>query len=163
MDIKQPGDSTNELMPFKSPDERREEGETLRDAISREAHGRWKPPRDRRDPIDILPEANADRLPQLVPIRFRRMMQSPFAFYRGSAGVMAADLAGTPASGNRVQACGNAHLMNFGIVLILVASIAFVLRLLCGASFNDAYHLLRADLGRDVVLNSAHEARQPGQ
>ena len=101
-------------MSFKSPDERRFEGKALRDTTSRHAHSRWKPPRDRRDPIDILLESNADRLPQLVPIRFGRMMQSPFAFYRGSAAVMAADLAGTPASGIRVQACGDAHLMNFG-------------------------------------------------
>ena len=105
MDTTQSVDSTSGSMSFKSPDERRFEGKALRDTISRDAHSRWKPPRDRRDPIDILLESNADRLPQLVPIRFGRMMESPFAFYRGSAAVMAADLACTPASGIRVQAC----------------------------------------------------------
>src|SRR5271166_4457649 len=61
-----------------------------------------------------MQESNESRIPELIPIRFGRMSQSPFAFYRGSAPVMAADLASTPASGLRVQACGDAHLMNFG-------------------------------------------------
>jgi uncharacterized protein (DUF2252 family) len=69
---------------------------------------------NRPDPIDILRASDADRLPDLVPIRYGRMLQSPFAFYRGAAGVMAADLAGTPATGIHVQACGDCHLMNFG-------------------------------------------------
>lgn len=99
---------------YKSPDERRAEGKALREAAPRDAHGGWKPAKKRRDPIDLLNESNAGRLEQLVPIRFGRMMQSPFAFYRGSAIVMAADLATTPVSGIRVQACGDAHLSNFG-------------------------------------------------
>ena len=86
----------------------------MRDATPRAAHGGWKPPKDRRDPIDLLHESNEGRIPELIPIRFGRMAQSPFAFYRGSAAVMAADLASTPTSGLRVQACGDAHLMNFG-------------------------------------------------
>lgn len=86
----------------------------MREQVSRAAHREWKPRKDRRDPIDILHESNNGRLPDLVPIRFGRMMQSPFAFYRGSAAVMAADLATTPTSGIRVQACGDAHLSNFG-------------------------------------------------
>jgi uncharacterized protein (DUF2252 family) len=68
----------------------------------------------RRDPVDLLSESNEGRIPELVPIRFGRMLQSPFAFYRGSAALMAADLASTPKSGLMVQACGDAHLMNFG-------------------------------------------------
>ena len=99
---------------YTSADERRGAGKTLRDAAPRAAHGGWKPPNDRRDPIELLHESNESRIPELIPIRFGRMSQSPFAFYRGSAAVMAADLASTPASGLRVQACGDAHLMNFG-------------------------------------------------
>jgi len=103
-----------ETIPYKSADERRDEGKELRQAVPRAAHHEWKAPKGRRDPIDILNESNQGRLPDLVPIRFGRMMQSPFAFYRGSAAVMAADLATTPSSGIRVQACGDAHLSNFG-------------------------------------------------
>jgi len=99
---------------YSSPDERRAAGKALRDAAPRDTHADWEPPRDRRDPIDLLNESNEGRLQQLIPIRFGRMMQSPFAFYRGSACIMAADLARTPVSGIRVQACGDAHLANFG-------------------------------------------------
>ena len=97
-----------------SVEERRAAGKALREAAPREAHGHWKAPRDRRDPVDLLNESNVRRLPQLIPIRFGRMMASPFAFFRGSAAIMAADLAVMPASGIRVQACGDAHMMNFG-------------------------------------------------
>jgi uncharacterized protein (DUF2252 family) len=101
-------------MSFKSPDERRLEGRALRGVVPREDHGRWEPPKDRRDPIDILTESNEGRMPDLIPIRFGRMMQSAFSFYRGSAAVMAADLAATNSPGIRVQICGDAHLSNFG-------------------------------------------------
>lgn len=97
-----------------SPDERRAQGKALRDAAPREAQGGWKPPRTRRDRVQMLIESNEGRLAELVPIRFGRMLQSPFAFYRGAAAIMAADLATTPSSGVRVQACGDAHLLNFG-------------------------------------------------
>ena len=109
---------TNDAVGFPggyvSADERRAEGKALRDATPRAAQGGWKAPKDRRDPIELLHESNEGRMPELIPIRFGRMSQSPFAFYRGSAAVMAADLASTPTSGIRVQACGDAHLMNFG-------------------------------------------------
>jgi len=95
-------------------DERRAQGKALRDAVPREMHAGWKPPSDRRDPVDLLVESNEGRLAGLVPIRFGRMLQSPFAFYRGAAVIMAADLAATPDCGLRVQACGDAHLLNFG-------------------------------------------------
>ncbi|WP_431273689.1 DUF2252 domain-containing protein [Variovorax ureilyticus] len=97
-----------------SADERAAEGRRLRDKISRTSHGGWSEPKDRRDPIEILVESNEGRVPALIPIRFGRMAASPFAFYRGAAALMAADLATTPVSGLRVQACGDAHLMNFG-------------------------------------------------
>ena len=100
--------------PTLSPDKRAELGRALRARTSRAAHGRWKRPDNRPDPIELLHAADADRLPELVPIRYGRMVQSPFAFYRGSAGIMAADLAGTPSTGFHVQTCGDCHLMNFG-------------------------------------------------
>ena len=99
---------------YRTAAERRAEGKALRDDVPREAHGGWKPTKDRRNPIEILLESNEGRVPELVPIRHGRMVQSPFAFYRGSAALMAADLAHTPNSGLKVQACGDAHLMNFG-------------------------------------------------
>ncbi len=99
---------------YLTPEERRTRGKALREAVPREDHGEWKRPKDRRDPVDLLSESNEGRLPELIPIRFGRMLQSPFAFYRGSAALMAADLASTPKSGLMVQACGDAHLMNFG-------------------------------------------------
>jgi uncharacterized protein (DUF2252 family) len=95
-------------------EERRAQGKALRNTVPREAHGTWKVPKVRRGPIEVLNESNKRRLPQLVPIRFGRMLQSPFTFYRGAAAIMAADLATTPTSGIRVQACGDAHLLNFG-------------------------------------------------
>jgi uncharacterized protein (DUF2252 family) len=97
-----------------SPDERRAMGKALRSKLSRDAHGSWKAHAGRKDPIQLLKAADAGRLPELVPIRYGRMLQSPFAFYRGTAGLMAADLAKSPDTGLRVQACGDCHLMNFG-------------------------------------------------
>jgi uncharacterized protein (DUF2252 family) len=89
-------------------------GNALRDHVPRNSHGVWKRPSDRADPLEILHASDAGRLAQLLPIRYGRMLQSPFTFYRGSAAVMAADLAKTPATGIRVQACGDCHLLNFG-------------------------------------------------
>ena len=97
-----------------SPAERRAHGKSLRNKVAREAHGGWKAPKDRRDPVEIVTASNEGRQEHLVPIRHGRMLQSPFAFYRGTAALMASDLARTPVSGLRVQACGDAHLMNFG-------------------------------------------------
>ncbi|SAK85861.1 hypothetical protein AWB78_04375 [Caballeronia calidae] len=97
-----------------SADERAAHGRALRDAVPRSSQAGWKAAKERRDPVDILVESNEGRVPSLIPIRFGRMSASPFAFYRGAAAVMAADLASTPTSGLRVQACGDAHLMNFG-------------------------------------------------
>lgn len=99
---------------YRSPAERRSEGKRLRDAFPRADHSGWNPPKDRRDPVEVVLAQNEDRLLDLVPIRHGRMMQSPFAFYRGTAAIMAADLAHTPRSGLRVQACGDAHISNFG-------------------------------------------------
>jgi len=92
-----------------------EEGKALRDSCPRASHADWKPPADRVDPIEILETSNKGRLPDLIPVRYGRMIPSPFVFYRGAAAIMAADLAHTPATGIRVQCCGDAHLMNFGV------------------------------------------------
>ena len=86
----------------------------LRDVVPRAEHSGWSPPKERPDPVEIVLAANEGRVLDLVPIRHGRMSQSPFAFYRGTAGIMAADLAHTPSTGLRVQACGDAHLSNFG-------------------------------------------------
>jgi uncharacterized protein (DUF2252 family) len=95
--------------------EREAHGKTLRRTVPLEQHGTWSPSPKRDDPIAILERQSAERLPDLVPIRYGRMVASPFAFYRGGAALMAADLAGTPTSGLQVQLCGDAHLMNFGL------------------------------------------------
>jgi uncharacterized protein (DUF2252 family) len=99
---------------YRPADERRAEGKALRDDVPRADHGKWKAHAGRRDPVEIVIESNAGRVPQLVPIRMGRMLQSPFTFFRGAASLMASDLAHTPVSGLRVQACGDAHLLNFG-------------------------------------------------
>jgi uncharacterized protein (DUF2252 family) len=96
------------------PDERNDAGKRLRDKVARDAHGDWWPATGRPNPIDILMAGDVTRQPALVPLRYGRMLQSPFTFYRGSAAVMASDLAATPVTGIHVQACGDAHLMNFG-------------------------------------------------
>ena len=83
-------------------------------ATPRSAHGEWAPAPDRRDPVAVLAAQAATRVQELVPIRYGRMLVSPFTFYRGAAAVMAADLAATPDSGIVVQACGDAHISNFG-------------------------------------------------
>lgn len=96
----------------RSPQDSMAAGRALRDHVPRAAHAGLK--RTKRDPLGILRAADANRLPELVPIRYGRMLASPFAFYRGSAGIMAADLALTPTTGVLVQACGDCHLKNFG-------------------------------------------------
>ena len=89
-------------------------GNKLRDQVPRKSQGLWKRPSGRADPLDILHASDAGRQAKLLPIRYGRMLPTPFTFYRGSAAVMAADLAKTPATGIRVQACGDCHLLNFG-------------------------------------------------
>jgi uncharacterized protein (DUF2252 family) len=90
-------------------------GRTLRKAVPRRSHASWSPAKDRVDPVATLATSNEGRLADLVPIRIGRMLASPFAFLRGSAAVMAGDLATTPATGSIVQLCGDAHLANFGV------------------------------------------------
>jgi uncharacterized protein (DUF2252 family) len=99
---------------YLSPSDRAASGKSCRAQTPRSSHAGWEPPSDRADPITLLEDQAAARVPELVPIRYGRMSVSPFAFYRGAAYVMAADLAGTPRTGIRVQLCGDAHLANFG-------------------------------------------------
>ncbi len=90
-------------------------GKSLRSSTPRLAHGRWQKPAARPDPVDTFETQAADRVPYLLPLRYGRMLASAFAFYRGNAAIMAWDLAQSPSSGINVQACGDAHLMNFGV------------------------------------------------
>jgi uncharacterized protein (DUF2252 family) len=97
-----------------SIEDRRTAGKALRARVPRATHAQWSVARNGRDVVAMLEASNRGRIAHLIPIRYGRMLQSPSAFLRGSAGVMAFDLAPTPASGIEVQACGDAHLMNFG-------------------------------------------------
>src|SRR5215218_9082060 len=94
--------------------QRHERGRAARQVVPRGSHAQWAPMSDRPDPVDLLEAQARDRIQELLPIRYGRMMASPFAFLRGSAIVMANDLAGTPKSGIHAQLCGDAHLLNFG-------------------------------------------------
>jgi uncharacterized protein (DUF2252 family) len=96
-------------------DERAARGKAARAELPRRVHGEWEPSPQRSDPVDLLEEQAKTRVPELVPIRYGRMLVSPFAFYRGGAALMAADLAEGPRSGLQVQLCGDAHLSNFGV------------------------------------------------
>jgi uncharacterized protein (DUF2252 family) len=98
-----------------TPAERVARGREARADVPRSSHARFTPAADRLDPIALLEEQAASRVPELVPVRYGRMLVSPFTFYRGATLIMAADLAATPSSGLRVQLCGDAHLSNFGM------------------------------------------------
>ncbi len=97
-----------------SLDERTARGKAARSSVPRSRLGSWQEPTSRRDPVEILDAQAQGRLPGLVPIRNGRMLTSPFAFFRGGAAVMAADLAAGPSSGLQAQLCGDAHVSNFG-------------------------------------------------
>jgi uncharacterized protein (DUF2252 family) len=138
--------------------ERMAAGRALRDRVARKAHAPWKRPSGRADVLDILRASDKGRLPRLLPIRYGRMLQSPFTFYRGSAAVMAADLAKTPASGIRVQACGDCHLLNFGGFATPERNVLF--------DINDFDETLPAPWEWDVkrlVASFAIAARSNGQ
>jgi uncharacterized protein (DUF2252 family) len=102
-------------VPHLSVDERRAQGKEARDRTPPSSHAGWAAAADRPDPVGLLEEQNLTREPDLVPVRHGRMLVSPFTFYRGTAKIMAADLAGTPTAGLQVQLCGDAHLSNFGL------------------------------------------------
>jgi uncharacterized protein (DUF2252 family) len=98
-----------------TPDEWRARGRERRRLVPRSSHAQWAPSVDRPDPVAILEEQAKSRVPDLIPIRYGRMAASPFAYFRGAAAPMAWDLAHAPTTEIRVQACGDAHLLNFGM------------------------------------------------
>jgi uncharacterized protein (DUF2252 family) len=103
-------------MGIASTDHRREKGRALRSTVPRSKHRAWRPIESRPDPLSLLRATESERLPELLELRYQRMAESPFTFLRGSAAVMASDLATTPQSGLRVQACGDAHIGNFRLL-----------------------------------------------
>src|SRR5262249_28455240 len=103
------------LEPRPSVEERMAAGKELRRRVPRSAHAEYSPARSRPDPIEILIGQAKTRYPSLVPIRYSRMLTSPFAFLRGAAAIMVADLRPAPVTGLNVQACGDMHLANFGV------------------------------------------------
>jgi hypothetical protein len=103
------------VVPHLSIAERTARGKAARSEVPRSSHAEFQPSSARVDPIDLLERQAATRVPELVPIRYGRMLNSPFAFYRGAALIMAEDLSATPRSGLMVQCCGDAHMSNFGV------------------------------------------------
>ena len=133
-----------------TPAERAVRGKAARAEVPRESHAVFDPPPNRPDPISLLEEQAQTRLPDLVPVRYGRMMVSPFTYYRGAALPMAADLAITPVSGLAVQACGDAHLSNFGVFGS------------AGAPPGLRRQRLRRDPARALGVGRQAAGRQPG-
>lgn len=111
--------------PFRSRKERIDSGKQIRESLPRAVHADWRTTDNRVDPIDILEESNRLRMPELTPIRYGRMLKSPFTFLRGSAALMAYDLSSSPKTGLTVQACGDCHLLNFGLFATPERSLVF--------------------------------------
>jgi uncharacterized protein (DUF2252 family) len=109
------GNGSVPAVPHLTVAERVAHGKAARAEVPRSSHAVYEPPRRRPDPIKLLERQAKTRVPELVPIRYGRMLVSPFSFYRGAALIMASDLATTPRSGLQVQCCGDAHLSNFGV------------------------------------------------
>jgi uncharacterized protein (DUF2252 family) len=131
-------------------------GKDLRQTVARRDHASWVP-RAGRDPILILQEQSARRVPELVPVRTGRMIESPLAFFRGAAAVMASDLSSTPVTGIEVHACGDAHLLNFGLFGSPERTLLF--------DVNDFDETLRAPWEWDIkrlAASATVAARQAG-
>ncbi len=107
--------SRAKVVPHLTPAERAARGKAARAEVGRSVHAEWSSPANRRDPVDLLEAQASTRVQELVPIRYGRMLVSPFTFYRGAACVMASDLSGGPRTALEVQLCGDAHLSNFGV------------------------------------------------
>ena len=112
-------------MPHFTPAERAARGKAERAEAPRSSHADWESPHNRRDPVDLLEEQAESRVPDLVPIRYGRMLTSALAFFRGGAYLMAADLSVMPRTGLHAQLCGDAHLSNFGSFAAPDRSIVF--------------------------------------
>jgi uncharacterized protein (DUF2252 family) len=159
-----------------SPADRIAAGKALRGKIPREDLGRWRVAKGRQNPIDLLHKFDAGRLKKLLPIRYGRMLPSPFTFYRGAAGIMAADLSRTPVTGLKVQACGDCHLLNFGGFATPERSIIFdindfdetlpapwewdVKRLVASIVLAARSNGLSDRHGRDCAVNCARKYRE---
>jgi Uncharacterized protein conserved in bacteria (DUF2252) len=115
IDEAEEGTKTTNLVVHLTPTERAARGKAARAEVPRSSHAGWDAPSGRPDPVGLLEEQAKSRVQDLVPIRYGRMLASPFAFYRGAAYLMASDLASTPRSGLIVQVCGDAHVSNFGL------------------------------------------------
>jgi uncharacterized protein (DUF2252 family) len=140
-----------------TPDEWRATGRARRRSVPRSSHAEWSAPADRPDPVEILEEQAKTRVQDLIPIRYGRMAASPFAYFRGAAAPMAWDLAHTPTTDIRVQACGDAHLLNFGMYAALDRRLVF--------DVNDFDETLPAPFDWDVkrlVASVAVAARDNG-
>ncbi|WP_131746478.1 DUF2252 domain-containing protein [Frankia sp. Cppng1_Ct_nod] len=117
-----PASSVNGQVPqrpggrFGTPQERVARGKAARATVPRSSHGEFEPAPKRPDPVDVVERQSSTRVPELVPIRYGRMIESPFRFYRGAAAIMAGDLATTPRTGITAQLCGDAHLLNFRLL-----------------------------------------------
>ncbi|MFT2816842.1 DUF2252 family protein [Leifsonia sp. A12D58] len=121
--------------PIATSESRRDDGRAARSWMRRSAHSVYEPPAD-RDPIGILKTQNENRLPWLVPLRIERMLQNPFSFYRGTAALQSADLAGAPTTGAGVVLCGDAHISNFGLYASPQRSMVFDLNDFDEAAFG---------------------------
>jgi len=131
----------NEATDF-TPAERVARGRAARAELPRSVHADWQPRPLRRNPVELLEEQATTRLPELIPIRYGRMLESPLAFYRGGASLMAADLSAGPRTGLLVQLCGDAHLSNFGVFAAPDRRLVF--------SINDFDETLRGPFEWDV-------------
>jgi uncharacterized protein (DUF2252 family) len=109
------------------PEDRRRAGKGLRQTVPRSAHAAYSPGPDRPDPVEMLEQQNARRIKELIPVRYARMLASPFAFYRGSAQLMARDLSETPITGLEVAACGDMHTSNFGLFASAERNLVFAI------------------------------------
>ena len=126
LDERASSSSRSRAVPHFTPAERSARGRAARGELPRSAHAAYEPgPRRTRYPIDLLEEQAETRLPELAPIRYGRMLASPFTFFRGGAYLMAADLAERPRTGLHAQLCGDAHLSNFGIFATPDAALVF--------------------------------------
>ena len=101
------------ISEYKTAAQRKQEGKDKRNDVPRESHAEFEPASDRLDPVSVIKKSSEGRWEHLIPIRYGRMSKSPFAFLRGSASLMAMDVATTATPDIRVQACGDCHLANF--------------------------------------------------
>ena len=136
------------VVPHLTVEERVARGKAARQEVPRSGHAGFAPGAHRQDPVALLEQQAVTRVPELVPIRYGRMLVSAFTFYRGAALIMAADLAGTPRSGITTQVCGDAHLMNFGVFAST------------GAAAGVRHQRFRRDLPRSVGVGCQAARRE---